>query len=156
VLSVHSGQAPFAEARYRHKLVLYPGYARMPSLPMPSGLISSTPSDFGRHHTVDMLVAIAFRTSKHGFINGGGVELNLLILPMVVAMVLVGPVLTASSTSCDCSGADEFNDRPQPFAPLSCGRSPATLSYAAGGPPVLPLATFPRYLVAPADPVARE
>ena len=41
--------------------------------------------------TVDMLVAIAFRTSKLGFINGGGVELNLLILAMVAALVLVGP-----------------------------------------------------------------
>jgi hypothetical protein len=38
-----------------------------------------------------MLVAIAFRTSKLGFINGGGVELNLLILATVVALVLVGP-----------------------------------------------------------------
>jgi putative oxidoreductase len=41
--------------------------------------------------TLDMLVAIAFRTSKLGFINGGGVELNLLILAMVAALVLVGP-----------------------------------------------------------------
>ena len=41
--------------------------------------------------TVDMLVAIVFRTSKLGFINGGGVELNLLILAMVAALVLVGP-----------------------------------------------------------------
>src|SRR5438094_2823207 len=32
--------------------------------------------------TVDMLVAIAFRTSKLGFTSGGGVELNLLILAM--------------------------------------------------------------------------
>jgi putative oxidoreductase len=41
--------------------------------------------------TIDMLVAIAFRTSKLGFINGGGVELNLLILAMIAALVLVGP-----------------------------------------------------------------
>src|SRR5438067_5918804 len=41
--------------------------------------------------TIDMLVAIVFRTSKLGFINGGGVELNLLILAMVAALVLVGP-----------------------------------------------------------------
>jgi putative oxidoreductase len=41
--------------------------------------------------TVDMLVAIIFRTSKLGFINGGGVELNLLVLAAVAAVVLVGP-----------------------------------------------------------------
>ena len=41
--------------------------------------------------TIDMLVAIAFRTSKLGFISGGGVELNLLILAMVAALVLLGP-----------------------------------------------------------------
>jgi putative oxidoreductase len=40
---------------------------------------------------IDMLIAIVFRTSKLGFINGGGVELNLLILAMVAALVLVGP-----------------------------------------------------------------
>jgi putative oxidoreductase len=40
---------------------------------------------------IDMLVTIVFRTSKLGFINGGGVELNLLILAMVAAIVLVGP-----------------------------------------------------------------
>ncbi|HYY88107.1 MAG TPA: DoxX family protein [Chloroflexota bacterium] len=41
--------------------------------------------------TIDMLVAIIFRTSKLGFISGGGVELNLLILAMVAALVLLGP-----------------------------------------------------------------
>ena len=41
--------------------------------------------------TIDMLVAIIFRTSKLGFINGGGVELNLLILAGVAALVLLGP-----------------------------------------------------------------
>lgn len=41
--------------------------------------------------TIDMLVAIVFRTSKLGFVSGGGVELNLLILAMVAAVVLVGP-----------------------------------------------------------------
>jgi putative oxidoreductase len=41
--------------------------------------------------TIDMLVAIAFRTRQLGFINGGGVELNLLILAMVAALALVGP-----------------------------------------------------------------
>ena len=41
--------------------------------------------------TIDMLVAIAFRTSKLGFVSGGGVELNLLILAMVAALVLIGP-----------------------------------------------------------------
>ena len=41
--------------------------------------------------TIDMLVAIAFRTWKLGFISGGGVELNLLVLAMVAALVLLGP-----------------------------------------------------------------
>ena len=41
--------------------------------------------------TIDMLVAIVFRTSKLGFINGGGVELNLIILAAVAALVLLGP-----------------------------------------------------------------
>jgi putative oxidoreductase len=41
--------------------------------------------------TIDMLVAIIFRTSKLGFINGGGVELNLIILAGVAALVLLGP-----------------------------------------------------------------
>ena len=41
--------------------------------------------------TIDMLVAIIFRTSKLGFINGGGVELNLIILAGVAAVVLLGP-----------------------------------------------------------------
>jgi putative oxidoreductase len=40
--------------------------------------------------TVDMLVAIVFRTSKLGFINGGGVELNLIVLAGVAALVLLG------------------------------------------------------------------
>ena len=40
---------------------------------------------------VDMVVAIVFRTSKLGFISGGGVELNLLILVMILALVLLGP-----------------------------------------------------------------
>ena len=41
--------------------------------------------------TVDMIVAIIFRTSKLGFINGGGVELNLIILAGVAALALLGP-----------------------------------------------------------------
>ena len=41
--------------------------------------------------TVDMVVAIVFRTSKLGFVSGGGVELNLLILVMILALVLLGP-----------------------------------------------------------------
>jgi len=41
--------------------------------------------------TIDMLVAIVFRTSKLGFINGGGVELNLIVLAGVAALVLLGP-----------------------------------------------------------------
>jgi putative oxidoreductase len=41
--------------------------------------------------TIDMLMAIVFRTSKLGFINGGGVELNLIILAGVAALVLLGP-----------------------------------------------------------------
>jgi putative oxidoreductase len=41
--------------------------------------------------TIDMLVAIVFRTSKLGFINGGGIELNLIILAGVAALVLLGP-----------------------------------------------------------------
>jgi putative oxidoreductase len=41
--------------------------------------------------TIDMLVAIGWRTSKLGFISGGGVELNLLILMIVLALVLLGP-----------------------------------------------------------------
>jgi putative oxidoreductase len=41
--------------------------------------------------TIDMFVAIIFRTSKLGFINGGGVELNLIILAGVAALVLLGP-----------------------------------------------------------------
>ena len=41
--------------------------------------------------TIDMIVAIIFRTSKLGFISGGGVELNLIILAGVAALVLLGP-----------------------------------------------------------------
>jgi putative oxidoreductase len=41
--------------------------------------------------TIDMIVAIIFRTSKLGFINGGGMELNLIILAGVAAVVLLGP-----------------------------------------------------------------
>ena len=41
--------------------------------------------------TIDMIVAIIFRTSKLGFISGGGMELNLVILAGVAALVLLGP-----------------------------------------------------------------
>ena len=41
--------------------------------------------------TIDMVVAIIFRTIKLGFISGGGVELNLLILAIILALVLLGP-----------------------------------------------------------------
>lgn len=41
--------------------------------------------------TIDMIVAIIFRTSRLGFINGGGMELNLIILAAVAAVFLLGP-----------------------------------------------------------------
>jgi len=40
---------------------------------------------------VDMVVAILFRAINLGFISGGGVELNPLILAIILALVLLGP-----------------------------------------------------------------
>jgi|SRR5579884_134701 putative oxidoreductase len=41
--------------------------------------------------TVDMVFALIFRTSKLGFISGGGMELNLLIIMICLGLGLLGP-----------------------------------------------------------------
>ena len=78
--------------------------------------------------TIDMIVAIIFRTSKLGFVSGGGVELNLIILAGVAAVVLLGPgayslekwlVRRRGAPVAASTGAAELNPSTTPTRPGS-------------------------------------